>query len=199
MAVRVLVVDDSRFFRRRVIEMLESDSQIKVIDSAENGLDAVSKASRLKPDVITMDVEMPVMDGITATRKIMAVNPTAILMFSSLTTEGAKSTLDALEAGAVDFLPKRFEDISNDRDEARRLYVSECVQLAHIGVLFHVLDRPVARARWAQKNLWGPLQKKLRWGLAQHVAHGVKVYKKGRRNSLQLERLRVVLLHYKMC
>lgn len=121
MAVRVLVVDDSRFFRRRVTEMLESDPQIKVIDTAENGLDAVSKASRLKPDVITMDVEMPVMDGITATRKIMAASPTAILMFSSLTTDGAKSTLDALEAGAVDFLPKRFEDISNDRDEARRL------------------------------------------------------------------------------
>ncbi|HEC18797.1 MAG TPA: chemotaxis response regulator protein-glutamate methylesterase [Gammaproteobacteria bacterium] len=121
MAVRVLVVDDSRFFRRRVTEMLEADPRIKVIDSAENGVEAVSKAARLKPDVITMDVEMPVMDGITATRKIMAGSPTAILMFSSLTTEGARSTLEALEAGAVDFLPKRFEDISNDREEARRL------------------------------------------------------------------------------
>ncbi|MBL1277739.1 MAG: chemotaxis response regulator protein-glutamate methylesterase [Ectothiorhodospiraceae bacterium] len=121
MAVRVLVVDDSRFFRRRVTEMLESDPQIKVIDSAENGVEAVSKAARLKPDVITMDVEMPVMDGITATKKIMAASPTAILMFSSLTTDGAKATFDALDAGAVDFLPKRFEDISNDRDEARRV------------------------------------------------------------------------------
>ncbi|MBN4079204.1 chemotaxis response regulator protein-glutamate methylesterase [Beggiatoa alba] len=121
MSVRVLVVDDSRFFRRRVTEMLESDPQIKVIDSAENGMEAVSKASRLKPDVITMDVEMPIMDGITATRKIMAASPTAILMFSSLTTDGARATLDALDAGAVDFLPKRFEDISNDRDEARRV------------------------------------------------------------------------------
>ena len=121
MALRVLVVDDSRFFRRRVTEMLESDPTIKVIDSAENGAEAVAKVGRLKPDVITMDVEMPVMNGIAATRKIMAVSPTPILMFSSLTTEGARSTLDALEAGAVDFLPKRFEDISNDRDEARRL------------------------------------------------------------------------------
>ncbi len=121
MAVRVLVVDDSRFFRRRVTEILEADPQIKVIDSAENGVEAVSKASRLKPDVITMDVEMPVMDGITATRKIMASHPTAILMFSSLTTDGARATLDALDAGAVDFLPKRFEDISNDREEAKKL------------------------------------------------------------------------------
>lgn len=131
MTVRVLVVDDSRFFRRRVTEMLESDPEIKVIGSAENGADAVSKASRLKPDVITMDVEMPVMDGIAATRKIMATSPTAILMFSSLTTDGARSTLDALEAGAVDFLPKRFEDISNDRDEARRQL---CQRVRAVGV-----------------------------------------------------------------
>jgi two-component system chemotaxis response regulator CheB len=120
MAIRVLVVDDSRFFRRRLTEMLELDPQIKVIGEAENGDEAVHKAARLKPDVITMDVEMPVMDGITATRRIMAVAPTAILMFSSLTTEGATSTLNALEAGAVDYLPKRFEDISKDREEARR-------------------------------------------------------------------------------
>ena len=121
MSIRVLVVDDSRFFRRRVTEMLEADTQIKVIGSAENGAEAVQMASRLRPDIITMDVEMPVMDGITATRKIMAVRPTAILMFSSLTTDGAQATLDALEAGAVDFLPKRFEDISRDRDEASRV------------------------------------------------------------------------------
>ena len=121
MPLRVLVVDDSRFFRRRVTEILESDPEIKVIGSAENGSEAVQKAARLKPDVITMDVEMPVMDGITATRKIMAASPTTILMFSSLTTEGAQSTLDALEAGAVDFLPKRFEDISKNREEAKKL------------------------------------------------------------------------------
>lgn len=120
MSIRVLVVDDSRFFRRRVTEMLEMDPSIKVIGEAENGQEAVQMATRLKPDVITMDVEMPVLDGITATRKIMAVAPTAILMFSSLTTEGAKAALDALDAGAVDFLPKRFEDISKDREEARR-------------------------------------------------------------------------------
>jgi two-component system chemotaxis response regulator CheB len=123
MSIRVLVVDDSRFFRRRVTEMLEMDPLIKVIGEAENGEEAVQKASRLKPDVITMDVEMPLLDGISATRKIMAVAPTAILMFSSLTTEGAKSALDALEAGAVDYLPKRFEDISQDREEARRVLI----------------------------------------------------------------------------
>ena len=130
MATRVLVVDDSGFFRRRVSEMLESDPLIKVIGMAENGQEAVDKAAALKPDVITMDIEMPVLDGISATRRIMAKTPTPIIMFSSLTTEGAQATLDALEAGAVDFLPKRFEDIARDKDEVRKLL---CQRVRAIG------------------------------------------------------------------
>ncbi|MBF8999552.1 protein-glutamate methylesterase/protein-glutamine glutaminase [Vibrio nitrifigilis] len=118
MAIRVLVVDDSSFFRRRVSEIINSESRLEVIDVATNGKEAVEKALSLKPDVITMDVEMPVMDGITAVREIMAKGPVPILMFSSLTHEGAKSTLDALDAGALDFLPKKFEDIARNRDEA---------------------------------------------------------------------------------
>ncbi|HEY9044072.1 MAG TPA: chemotaxis response regulator protein-glutamate methylesterase, partial [Rheinheimera sp.] len=81
----------------------------------------VEKALALKPDVITMDVEMPVLDGISAVREIMQQQRIPILMFSSLTHEGAKATLDALEAGAVDFLPKKFEDIARDKDEAGQL------------------------------------------------------------------------------
>jgi len=130
MSVRVLVVDDSRFFRRRVQEMLESDSRIKVIGSAENGLEAIQKSSRLKPDVITMDVEMPVMDGITATKRILATQNLPILIFSSLTTEGAKTTFDALDAGAVDYLPKRFEDISKDKIVARRTLCERVLAVA---------------------------------------------------------------------
>jgi len=120
MAIRVLVVDDSGFFRRRVTEMLKSDPRLEVIGAAEDGAQAVEMTARLKPDVITMDIEMPVMDGITAVRRIMAATPTPILMFSSLTTDGARATLDALDAGAVDYLPKKFEDISRDKDEAKR-------------------------------------------------------------------------------
>jgi two-component system chemotaxis response regulator CheB len=120
MAIRVLVVDDSGFFRRRVTEMLNSDPRLQVIGAAEDGVQAVEMTARLKPDVITMDIEMPVMDGITAVRRIMAATPTPILMFSSLTTDGARATLDALDAGAVDYLPKKFEDISRDKDEAKR-------------------------------------------------------------------------------
>lgn len=121
MLTRVLVVDDSGFFRRRIVEILEADARIKVVGTAANGKEAVALVPQLKPDVVTMDIEMPVMDGITAVRHIMASNPTPVLMFSSLTHEGAQATLDALEAGAIDFLPKKFEDIAKDRNEAKLL------------------------------------------------------------------------------
>ncbi len=134
MAVRILVVDDSGFFRRRVTEMLESDSRLEVIGSANNGREAVDQVAKLRPDVVTMDIEMPEMDGITATRRLMATTPVPIIMFSSLTTEGAKATLDALDAGALDFLPKRFEDISSDRDEARKLLCNSVFALSKMPV-----------------------------------------------------------------
>ena len=121
MAVKVLVVDDSSFFRRRVSEILEQDKDIEVIGFAVNGREAVDKTSQLRPDVITMDVEMPVLDGISAVKEIMAANPTPILMFSSLTRDGATATLDALDAGALDFLPKKFEDIARNNEDAIKL------------------------------------------------------------------------------
>ncbi len=121
MAVKVLVVDDSGFFRRRVSEILSTDSGIQVIGTASNGREAIEQALALKPDVITMDYEMPMMDGITAVRQIMQRCPTPVLMFSSLTHEGARVTLDALDAGAVDYLPKNFEDISRNPEKVKQL------------------------------------------------------------------------------
>ena len=142
MAIKVLVVDDSSFFRRRVSEIINSESRLEVIDVAVNGREAVEKAKTLKPDVITMDIEMPVMDGITAVREIMAASPTPILMFSSLTHDGAKATLDALDAGALDFLPKKFEDIARNRDEAVSLLQQRVIQIASKRAF---MRRPVAR------------------------------------------------------
>lgn len=121
MAVKVLVVDDSGFFRRRVSEILSADPNIQVVGTATNGKEAIDQAMALKPDVITMDYEMPMMDGITAVRHIMQRCPTPVLMFSSLTHEGARVTLDALDAGAVDFLPKNFEDISRNPEKVKQL------------------------------------------------------------------------------
>lgn len=130
MTIKVLVVDDSSFFRRRVSEIINADPRLEVMDVAVNGKEAVEKAKLLKPDVITMDIEMPVMDGITAVKEIMKVCPTPTLMFSSLTHDGAKATLDALDAGALDFLPKKFEDIARNRDEAVSLLQKRIVEIA---------------------------------------------------------------------
>ena len=118
MAYTVLVVDDSTFFRRRVKQILEQDPSLTVVGEAKNGQEAIDQVRLLKPDVVTMDIEMPVMDGITAVKCIMARNPVPIMMFSSLSVEGAQATLDALDAGALDFLPKKFSDIATNRQEA---------------------------------------------------------------------------------
>ncbi len=144
MAIRVLVVDDSSFFRRRVSEIINSDSRLEVIDVATNGKEAVDKAAQIKPDVITMDIEMPVMDGITAVREIMASNPVPILMFSSLTHDGAKATLDALDAGALDFLPKKFEDIARNRDEAVVLLQQRVLEISSKRAMLKRLARAAA-------------------------------------------------------
>ncbi|MCU4674940.1 chemotaxis response regulator protein-glutamate methylesterase [Catenovulum sp. 2E275] len=130
MPINVLVVDDSSFFRRRVSEIIEQDPDLAVIDTAVNGKEAVEKAKILKPDVITMDIEMPVLDGISAVREIMQTQPIPILMFSSLTHDGAQATLEALEAGALDFLPKKFEDIARNREEATAQLLSRIKQIA---------------------------------------------------------------------
>lgn len=130
MKLRVLVVDDSRFYRNRIIGMLSADPALEVIDTAENGREAVQKVLEKRPDVIIMDIEMPVMDGITAVREIMKTQPTPIMIFSSLTVEGAKATFDALEAGALDYMPKRFEDMVGDKSQVMAEF---CERLKHLG------------------------------------------------------------------
>lgn len=104
--ITVLVVDDSAFMRKAIEGMLLKDPEISVVGTAINGIDAIEKVRTLKPDVVTLDIEMPRMDGLTALEKIMAENPLPVIMVSSLTTEGAEATLKALDLGAVDFIPK---------------------------------------------------------------------------------------------
>jgi two-component system chemotaxis response regulator CheB len=130
MTVSVLIVDDSSFFRKRLSEILGASGQITVVGTASNGREAVEQAEKLLPDVITMDYEMPVMDGITAVREIMRKRPTPVLMFSSLTYEGARVTLDALEAGVVDFLPKNFEEIASNNSQLQKILVERVVSIA---------------------------------------------------------------------
>ena len=156
MTVRVLVVDDSSFFRRRVSEILTADPDLEVIGTAADGAEAVQQAKVLRPDVITMDIEMPVLDGISAVRQIMDSCPTPILMFSSLTHDGARATLDALEAGALDFLPKKFEDIARNRDEATNVLQQRVKELGRKRV-----PRITASAGRAQPSVTTPPRRPL--------------------------------------
>ena len=144
MAVKVLVVDDSGFFRRRVSEILSSDPNIQVVGTATNGREAIDQAQALKPDVITMDYEMPMMDGITAVRHIMQRCPTPVLMFSSLTHEGARVTLDALDAGAVDYLPKNFEDISRKPEKVKQMLCEKVHTISRSNRRFSSYSAPAA-------------------------------------------------------
>ena len=152
MTVKVLIVDDSSFFRKRLAEIIATDPRLQVIATASNGEEAIREVQRHHPDVVTMDLEMPVMDGITAVRKIKTIRHTPVLMLSTWTTEGAKSTLDALEAGATDFLPKRFEDLSSDKIEAQRKLCQRIYQLAS-GFQASQSDIPANRATNSQTQV----------------------------------------------
>jgi len=110
--IRVLIVDDSAFMRKSLSILLESDPDIEIAGFARDGLEGYELAKILRPNIITLDIEMPRMDGLTALKKIMEDCPTSVLMISSLTTEGADATLKALELGAVDFIPKEMSFVS---------------------------------------------------------------------------------------
>lgn len=112
--VRVLVVDDSAFMRKVITDLLEKDPEIEVIGTARDGLDALEKVKQLEPDVVTLDVEMPKMDGLEFLTRQMSIKPLPIVMVSSLTQEGAEITIEALARGAVDFVPKPSGSLSLD-------------------------------------------------------------------------------------
>jgi len=114
--INVLVVDDSSFMRKSLSTLLSHDPQIEVIGTAPDGRFALKKLEQMCPDVITLDVEMPGMDGITTLAKIMEQRPTPVLMVSSLTQQSAAVTMQALDLGAVDFVAKPSGQISLDID-----------------------------------------------------------------------------------
>lgn len=111
--IKILIVDDSAFMRKLLSDLFSAESDFVVVGTARNGKEAVDKVKQLKPDVVTMDVEMPIMSGLQALEIIMKEIPTPVVMLSSLTSAGAKATLIALELGAVDFVAKTTGVISN--------------------------------------------------------------------------------------
>jgi two-component system chemotaxis response regulator CheB len=112
--IRVVVVDDSAFMRKVIGDLLEKDPGIQVIGKGKNGKEAIELVQKLSPDVVTLDVEMPIMNGLEALEQIMKDSPLPIVMLSSVTQQGASETIRALERGAIDFIPKPSGAISLD-------------------------------------------------------------------------------------
>ncbi len=117
MMIRVLVVDDSALMLRLLSELINADPELEVVGTASHGYEAVRKTEGLRPDVITMDVNMPHMDGLKAVEQIMSAMPTPIVMISSLTQAGAEITISALDLGAIDFVYKPSGVVSPDITE----------------------------------------------------------------------------------
>ncbi|MEM6333448.1 MAG: chemotaxis response regulator protein-glutamate methylesterase [Planctomycetota bacterium] len=128
--MRVVVVDDSAFMRRAVEKMLASDPQIEVVGRGRNGVQAVELARKLEPDAMTLDIEMPEMDGLTALRKIMREAPTHVVMVSSLTTQGSMESLRALRLGAADVVAKDHSTYSTTIEDIRDELVAKVKALA---------------------------------------------------------------------
>ncbi len=149
--IKVLVVDDSAFIRRVVKNILEEgDSGIEVVDTARNGVEALEKAMRLKPQVIILDIEMPEMDGLTCLKKLLEKSFVPVIMFSAFTKEGAENTIKALETGAVDFVakPTGVFDISK---EDKRKELLEKVRMAARASGPRVSSEPFRKARSGKK------------------------------------------------
>lgn len=133
--IEVLVVDDSALMVRLLSEIISSDPQLRVVGTASHGYDALKKTQSLAPDVITMDVNMPRMDGLKAVEYIMSTAPTPIVMISSLTQEGATATIQALDLGAIDFVSKPSGYVSLDIEELATEIIAKIKLAAKIRVV----------------------------------------------------------------
>jgi two-component system chemotaxis response regulator CheB len=157
--IRVLVADDSAFMRTAITRMVESDPQLKVVGAAHNGVEALELAATLNPDVITLDIEMPRLDGLGVLQRLMEENPRPVIIVSSLSQEGAEATLQALDLGAFDCIPKQLSyaslDIIKIRDHLveqikaaavsrprRRLKTAAPAPVAPVSAGFRGLARP---------------------------------------------------------
>ncbi|TBR17613.1 response regulator, partial [bacterium] len=132
--IKVLVVDDSFLMRKIISDAINADPLLEVIDKAKNGKEALEKILDLKPDIVTMDVNLPIMDGISVLEEVMKKQPTRIIMVSAYTREGTNATIKALEAGAVDFIAKPSGEISLDIYKLKDEIVSKIKLAANIKI-----------------------------------------------------------------
>jgi two-component system chemotaxis response regulator CheB len=142
--IKVLVVDDAAFMRKAIVDVLATDSQLSIVGTARNGQEGLDLIRALKPDVVTLDIDMPIMDGLTSIRHIMIESPVPIVVLSSLFSDGA-ITFDALRLGVVDFIPKPSGAVSTDIDQSRQQLIDR-IKLASAVNLDNI--RRVRLKRW---------------------------------------------------
>ncbi len=150
--IKVLVVDDSALMRRKITDILESDKDIEVIDFAKTGADAIKKVVQLKPDVVTLDLEMPDIDGLTALTYIMNEIPTPVVMISANVAPGSANALKAVELGAVDTVQKPGGEISVDIDDikaeiVRKVKAASTVDVNKVQAFFNRISRKPAASK----------------------------------------------------
>lgn len=143
--IKVLVVDDSAFMRKVISDMIAVEPGMVVVGTARNGQDALEKIAQLSPDVITLDIEMPVMDGLTTLERIMRDMPLPIIMLSSLTQQGTEATMHALHKGAIDFVPKPSGTISLDIHKVRQELINKIKVAAYAKVKTKVSDLRITK------------------------------------------------------
>jgi len=142
--IRVVVIDDSAFMRKMISDILNSDSRIEVIATARNGQDGVKKIKDLSPDAVTLDVNMPIMNGIDALQQIMETCPVPVVMLSSDTQEGATKTIQAISNGAVDFITKPSGAISLDIQKITQEIISKVLAASQVNLKQEpILKKPV--------------------------------------------------------
>lgn len=156
--IGVLIVDDSAFMRTSLSRMINSDPALFVVGTARSGEDALEKIPQLDPDVVTLEIEMPGMDGLETLRCIRARFPRPVIMVSSVTVEDAKITFDALAAGAFDYVPKQLSSISLDIIHIRHDLVAKIKAAAesrhrHPGVPERKPPQPVAATNWGDFSI----------------------------------------------
>ena len=154
---KALVVDDSAFMRKLISDFLSGHPDIDVIGTARNGKEAIDKVRTLQPDVVTMDVEMPVMNGLEALKEIMDKHPVPVVMLSSTTKIGAENTMLAMEYGAVDFVAKPGGAISLNLHEAKEEILEKV--MAALGVRMSTLTRKMPSQRLATPIVPKPISK----------------------------------------
>ena len=151
--IRVLVVDDSAFMRKVIGNMLSSDSRISVVAAARNGDEALAQVKALKPDVMTLDIEMPGMNGLDVLRHVMEEMPLPVIMVSSLTEEGARQTLTALDLGAVDYIPKHLQGSAINIVTIQRDLIEKVVMAYQVRPKLAQLARRTSTGRPVSSNV----------------------------------------------